>query len=69
MNELLTPDEAREKSAQLQSRVAEIVAHVQAAKRQYHAKKTIPTDIPVLLKEKRELHGRIVALRQYVRGG
>ncbi len=68
MNELLTPEEAREKSAQLQTRLDEIVAHVQAAKRQYHADRTIPTDIPVLLKEKRELHGRIVALRQYTEG-
>ena len=64
--EVMTPEEARQKTAQLQARVDEITAYMQNAKREYHAKRTIASAIPALLKEKRELHGRIVALRQYV---
>lgn len=67
-HELLTPDEASEKTAQLQARVDEITAHLQAAKRQYHADRSIDSTIPALLKEKREAHGRIVVLRRYVEG-
>ena len=68
-NELLTPAEARAKLTKLLAKAEAIVTQLQTAKRQYHADSSkITVSIPTLLKEKRELDGRIIALRQYVEG-
>ena len=68
-NEILTPEEAQAKIDELQARVDELNAYLRNAKRDYHKNRTIAVSLPELLAEKREAHGRIVALRQYVEGG
>ncbi len=65
-NELLTPEEAQAKIDALQARVEDIASFLRNAKREYHKNRTIYSTVPALLKEKREAHGRIVVLRQYL---
>lgn len=69
INELLTPEEAQAKIDILQARVEDIASFLRNAKREYHAKRTIFSTVPALLKEKRAAHGRIVVLREYLEGG